>query len=332
MKILLAGYYGFDNIGDELLGETARSLLEPICNEIKTLDRANRQPKKLIFLIKHCDILIFGGGSLFQDVTGRGLTVLYYSLVFLLAKYFRKKVFFIAQGIGPVKRPINYWLVKQCLRQTDYLTVRNKESAAFLMALGVQKFKMYNDLLFAYKVPTVPVKKDPKKISVVFSFKSLANDYRPQLFRLMQRIRGVIKHIEITIVSMQKNVDEAVVKDLEKIGGIKVLSHDKQEIFKAIAQADLAVGMRMHFLILAAKYNIPFIGLVYDPKIIGICKTLNMPYIYLTELDTLGTVLLNELAKVDMRKTQLRVDLQREETIANQAVAELLSEVKNAVG
>jgi polysaccharide pyruvyl transferase WcaK-like protein len=126
MKILLAGYYGFHNIGDDLLADTALAILKKNNYQVTVLTKAKRKIKKTITLLKECDILLFSGGSLFQDVTGRGLTVLYYFLLFQAAKIFQKKVFFIAQGIGPIKRPINYWLVKTCFKKVDYLTVRNK--------------------------------------------------------------------------------------------------------------------------------------------------------------------------------------------------------------
>lgn len=329
MKILLAGYYGFNNIGDELLGETAKTILKNAADQILILDRKNRKLKTIISLLREADILLFSGGSLFQDVTGRGLTVLYYFLLFQLAKFFRKKVFFIAQGIGPIRRRINYWLVKKCLRQVDYLTVRNKESAAFLMALGIEKFKMYNDLLFAFEPGEIPKNKN-KKISVVFSFRPYGKDYRKQLFKLLQRIRQVLKNIEISLVPMQKPQDENLIKDLKNIPGIKVIPYVQSEIFKAIANADLAVGMRLHFLILAAKFGIPFIGIIYDPKITGICKTMHMPYIYFSDLDTLGTVLVNELPKISIRRDTILANLHREESIAQTAVNELLTEVRNA--
>lgn len=330
MKILLAGYYGFNNIGDELLGETARNILSSQTKEIKILDRRHRRLSTIVSLIKDCDILVFGGGSLFQDVTGRGLTVLYYFIIFQLAKFFNKKVFFVAQGIGPITHRINYWLVKLCLRQVNYLTVRNKESAAFLMALGIDRFKTYNDLLFAFEPPVIKKKHKTKKLSIVFSFRPFHKDYQKQLARLLERISSVLKNIEISIVPMQKPQDEKLINPLKKIAGVKIIPFDQQKIFAAIASADLAVGMRLHFLILAAKYRIPFLGIIYDPKITGICKTLDMPYIYFSDLDTLGTVLVNEIPKISIRRDTLENNLRREENIAKQAKQELLEEIKRA--
>jgi polysaccharide pyruvyl transferase CsaB len=305
MKVLLAGYYGFNNIGDELLGETAKNILQKHSVRVSVLNRQKRHLNTIPKMIKDCDIFLFGGGSLFQDVTGRGLTVLYYFILFQLARIYNKKVFFIAQGIGPITHHINYWLIKICLRQVNYLTVRNKESAAFLMALGITKFKTYNDLLFAFTPPAFVKKKDNRKISVVFSFRPFHKDYHEQLCRLMERISSVLKNIEISVVPMQKPQDETLINSLKKINTIKIVPFDQQKIFQAIATADLAIGMRLHFLILAAKYHVPFIGIIYDPKITGICKTLDMPYVYFSDLDTIGTTLVNELPKLGIRRNTL---------------------------
>ncbi len=325
MKILLAGYYGYDNLGDELLCETVKEIVLPYAEKLEILDRRSRGFFYSLQLIIACDVLIFGGGSLLQDISGRGLTVLYYVFYALTAKFFKKKVFFIGQGIGPVTRKFNYWLVKKCLRQVDYLTVRNKESAAFLMALNVKNFKIYNDLFYAYKNKKIKetVLKENKKISVVFSFRPLNKDYHQQMHRIMKKISEAMKYISIKVVPMHKAYDENFLSCLEDISGIEVLKYDREKIFSVIAAADIVVGMRYHFLLLAAKLNIPFIGLVYDPKIAGICSSLNMPSLQIADLDKVGALLIREIPKIKINKQQLKIALQKEEKIAEKAVKEL---------
>ena len=86
-NILLAGYYGFGNLGDEAILEMVLKQLLQITNReditvlsgnkketskkynINTIDRYNVFSiiKKLI----SSDALIFGGGSLLQDVTSK---------------------------------------------------------------------------------------------------------------------------------------------------------------------------------------------------------------------------------------------------------------------
>lgn len=86
MHIVLSGYYGFNNIGDEaILYSIIQSLrrLEPEIDitvlsnnpevteslyQTKAVNRWN--PAEILLALKQADGLISGGGSLFQDETG----------------------------------------------------------------------------------------------------------------------------------------------------------------------------------------------------------------------------------------------------------------------
>ena len=82
-KVLLAGYYGENNIGDEAIAEALIKELKRRGYEVLMLsgDRVtssqlygveayNRQRlQDMKNAIKNCDFVILGGGSLIQDVT-----------------------------------------------------------------------------------------------------------------------------------------------------------------------------------------------------------------------------------------------------------------------
>ena len=85
VNILISGYYGFDNIGDESILRTLVSSLRehiPDCSltvlshnptstrekyGVEAVDRMS--PVAILRAVKKCDMLISGGGSLLQDVT-----------------------------------------------------------------------------------------------------------------------------------------------------------------------------------------------------------------------------------------------------------------------
>jgi len=52
-------------------------------------------------------------------------------------------------------------------------------------------------------------------------------------------------------------------------GDIEIVKYeaDEQKVLKIIANADLVVGMRLHSLILAKRFGIPFMGIAYLQKI-----------------------------------------------------------------
>ena len=122
VNILISGYYGFDNIGDESILRTLVSSLRehiPDCSltvlshnpastrekyGVEAVDRMS--PMAILRAVKQCDMLISGGGSLLQDVTS-SKSLHYYLSIIRCAEFFHKKVFIYSQGIGPIDRPGN---------------------------------------------------------------------------------------------------------------------------------------------------------------------------------------------------------------------------------
>ena len=142
-KIVIAGYYGFDNGGDELI---LFSLLEELKSlnsrieisvlfrnpsktgrnyRVKTINRWNLISIALAIL--RTDLFVFGGGGLLQDLTS-SWSIYYYLGLILLAKLFFKKVFLISQGVGPIRRKISRKVTGIVLGFVDLITVRDELS------------------------------------------------------------------------------------------------------------------------------------------------------------------------------------------------------------
>ena len=117
-KIVISGYYGFNNAGDEALLTAILAALravEPTVDitvisgnpgntiakhQVKSLYRF--AAVRLLRAIREADLVISGGGSLLQDVTSKR-SLAYYLSVIAAAKWKRKKVMLFAQGIGPIR-------------------------------------------------------------------------------------------------------------------------------------------------------------------------------------------------------------------------------------
>jgi polysaccharide pyruvyl transferase CsaB len=161
IKIVLSGYYGYDNSGDEavlvsilnaLEGQARQKgmEIEPIVlsgNPQKTakiygVRTAHRmRPKEMLSAIRESDGLISGGGSLLQDATGLK-TIPYYLAVIQAAHWFGKPAFIYSQGIGPVHRRIFYPLIRNIIGRCQYISARDPASASLLGEMGIPMEKI----------------------------------------------------------------------------------------------------------------------------------------------------------------------------------------------
>jgi len=297
MKIALSGYYGFDNAGDEALLLAISSSIKnlvPDCefvvfsgNPTKTMQlhkiRAvyNMNPWSVARELLTCDLLISGGGSIFQDVTS-SRSLLYYISVVSLARMLGKPVVFYAQGVGPVRRPFNRWLLGRVANRVNLITLRDQASREFMLKLGVRKppLQVTADPVFALQTKDNNIEEILQRFPFLAAGKAkrLGVSVRPwpALQGYQENLAAVLDHFkragfEIIFVPMDYHVDineSKLVRSFMQEESYLI----KDELTTAqhlalISQLDLMVGMRLHALIFAASCGVAFSGISYDPKI-----------------------------------------------------------------
>ena len=151
-NILISGYYGFNNIGDEsILRTVIDNLREKLPDvDITVLSQSPAQTSEkygvkaarrmslwdILRSVWRCDLLLSGGGSLLQDATS-GRSILYYLFILRLAQLLHKQTFIYSQGIGPISAPRNRRLTASVLRRADGIVVRDARSRDLLLEIGV---------------------------------------------------------------------------------------------------------------------------------------------------------------------------------------------------
>jgi len=299
MKIALSGYYGFDNAGDEALLLAISSSIKnlvPDCdfvvfsgNPAKTRHlhnvRAvhNMNPWSVVRELFSSDLLISGGGSIFQDVTS-SRSLLYYISVVLLARMLGKPVVFYAQGVGPIRRPFNRWLLGRVANRVNLITLRDQASREFMLNLGVRKppLQVTADPVFALQTDD----NTKEEMLRCFPFLAAGKDRRigvsvrnwPALQGYQQNLAAVLDHFKragFSIIFVPMDYPEDI-KESELVRSYmqeeSYLISDElttAQHLAVISQLDLMVAMRLHALIFAASCGVSFAGISYDPKIDG---------------------------------------------------------------
>lgn len=178
LKIVLSGFYGLGNTGDEAIlkaiVDNLRSELEnpditvfslspeQTAKEhgVKSVYRGWRHGnKEKVKALREADLLISGGGGLLQDTYPTKFLfgpLPYYLLIVFLAKLCGAKVMFFSQGIGPVTSTWGKILMKVFANMADFVTVRDDYSKEYLHSLGVKRPEtvVTADIVFAFQGTT----------------------------------------------------------------------------------------------------------------------------------------------------------------------------------
>lgn len=307
MKVLLSGYYGFDNAGDDAVLLAIVQALREMMPDVEITVLSN-QPQKtaawlqvqavdrwgksgLLKAVSRCDVLLSGGGSLLQDVTSRN-SILYYLGIIQLAQWMHKKVVIYAQGIGPVRDGRNRKLVAKTLNKVQLITVRDMESRAELQDMGVcREILVCVDPVLGLSADSV----DAEKGVELLARAGAAREGR----KLMVAARSW-RYAERFYAEIAKSCDQLVQdgwqviflpfqypEDVQAGQAIAALMRERadaleenytpQETMAILKNADLVLGMRLHSLIMGAVLRKPLVGLSYDPKVSSFMQLLRQP-------------------------------------------------------
>lgn len=294
-RIVVSGYYGFQNAGDE-------AILEVITREIpKRLPGAETtavSPRDKLFLvfrtIRNCELFISGGGGLLQDATGP-LSIPYYLGLITLARTLRKKVVVLGQGIGPIKSFWNRFLTGWVLNRVDLITVRDNASKVLLEELGVNRAPIFvfPDLTFLLPeankerggeiLRAVGVKREEALLWAGISVREPTQKSTAYFKAVAQAADHLIERYRAQIVFVPYHYPVDVETAYQAAALMKnrpiIISRQfsPRELLDILPQFNLFLGMRLHSLIFAALAAVPVVGITYDPKVQEFLKTIDQP-------------------------------------------------------
>lgn len=297
MKIALSGYYGFDNAGDEALLLAITSSIKQTApearfvvfsgNPVRTTSAHGHEavfyknPFQVVSQLLRCDLLISGGGSIFQDVTS-ARSLWYYISIVALAKALGKPVMFYAQGVGPINLKFSQLLMRAVGNHADMISVRDQESAQLLKSLGVTKppmlitadpvFSLHaqqEDLAAATAILRLAGLGAQPCIGISVRHWQALEGYQPILARALDALAVLGYDIVFIPLSWPEDVPES-----KKVQALMTTTSTVLEqrlntgvLLALIGRMDIIISMRLHALIFAATQGTLFAGISYDPKV-----------------------------------------------------------------
>ncbi|MEW5767256.1 MAG: polysaccharide pyruvyl transferase CsaB [bacterium] len=300
--VLLSGYYGCGNVGDELI---LKAILDRFneCDSlevivasadpaqtakdygVKTIDR--RHLKAIFFRLRDCQALISGGGGLLQDVTS-SRSLYYYLGIMELAIILGKPVIIYAQGIGPIRNSINRFITRTVLKRASLITLREEQSAKVLEGLGFNRQDLMVTADPVLSLPSLAPAEKGKGIGVVIRPLKSRPNLAGRIARILDELAEKFPDIPFTLIPFHPQYDFDLAQEIKlsmkhKIGIF--VGYGLSKYIEAIERLDLLIGMRLHALILAAINQVPMVGISIDPKIDSFIQAVDQPLITLETAD-----------------------------------------------
>ncbi len=308
-NVLISGYYGFNNTGDEAMIETMSILLAKrnyglivlSSNPEKTKESYNVQAynrykiSEVIKAIRKADIIVSGGGTLFQDITSKK-SIWYYLGIVKIAHLLHKKVCVAYQGMGPIDTKMYRRMTKRTLNKkfVRLVALRDKNAMEYAKEIGIKEDKITfsSDMVFMMEPPAkercMKILRDnlhgykDGQVLIGLSVREWKDKDRTDLFAELADKLVEKYNARIVFFPFHKPKDAEISKII-----IHKMKHEESavlipnrylpsEILGTMGLMNVNIGVRLHSLVFSAVMNVPTIGISYDPKIDGFLEMINM--------------------------------------------------------
>lgn len=300
MRIVISGYYGFGNVGDEAVLAAMLSALRARlpASRVTVLSAHPAQTRRLhnvhsiprtgvavVRAIAGADLFLSGGGSLIQDATS-ARSAAYYLGLLAMAEILSRRAMVFAQGIGPLRRTWIRRIASLVLNRAHLITVRDEDSLRTLRELGVRRAAhLVADPVFA--LDPAPEDHVRELIGSGGSGPRIGLALRPwrgdaYLAAVIEALRTVREAAGATIVvfAFHPERDLPLARPAAEALGARVVADlPPREMVAAVGMMDVLVGVRLHALIAAVSTGVPPVGLSYDPKIDALFRRIGVGHL-----------------------------------------------------
>lgn len=307
-RILIAGYYGFGNAGDEAILAALISGLralrpdldlvvasgDPAATEaahgVRSVRGIHRDDLPAVAAaIRDSDLVILGGGGLFQDYwdvpldavfTPRSGGLPFYAGFSLLAAWLGRPVLLGAVGVGPLRTELGRRLTRIAFELCAGATVRDPGSLAELAELGVASaVEVTADPAFGLEPATEERIGERSEALLGISLRPWSFGADPDLWEA-EVARGLDRVLaagdpgeQLLFLPFQADEDLPVLRRvrarLANPGRALLIERPlaPQELAGLVGRCTRVLAMRYHAALFALAADVPAAALAYDPKV-----------------------------------------------------------------
>lgn len=292
-KLLLTGYYGFNNYGDDLFVASLNAILKEnfkdtsvvsACPSIKGVDSEWTVKQhclgkyfsssnivgllirfiSIIYPVYRSDLIVHGGGSLFEN---KGLGIRN-----VIRKFRKTGSSEVCLGISVSKGALKNAKVSRFLQEMNLILVRDRNSAINLRQAGFPKNKIFcsGDIASYYIFNTSSVKflKKDVGVSICRCGNYSDDDYRSIIDSIVDFTANNRKRLKVFVLNpsdLELSIDLIAAAKAAKVEAYLIKSSSIGYIEK-IQGCELFISMRMHGAVTAFLKYTPFVLIEYGEK------------------------------------------------------------------
>ncbi len=325
-RVGISGSYGGLNLGDEaILGSMISQLRASLPVEITVFSRnvedtrqrhrvehvqpvrqLNRREARAV--VEGLDVFVLGGGGILYDNEAD-----IYLREVMLAHELGVPVMVYAISAGPLVRKANRDLVREALNRAAVITVRDRQGHRLLEEIGVEPdVRITADP--ALLLEPEPLPKDALQREGIDQARRLIGasvrepgpaapdmdmDHCHSLFAnaadfIADRLDADIVFVPLERQHVDMQHSYAVLSRMQLVQRATLLKgeYTPGQLLTLMGHFEMAIGMRLHFLIFAALQGLPFVALPYASKVTGLLQDLDLEMPPLHHVNT-GRLLAN---------------------------------------
>lgn len=282
-KIMLWGWFGFENLGDDLLLDTMIRALNsprrtitvpmrtPYVIEQTDIKQVSRSYKELLKGALYNDVLIIGPGGLFPFDNPQKVWI--YFIIVLLWKLGGRKVAFFGIGISKQLSSMSRHLWKAIAIFSDLFITRSPGVIENIGLIETSKIHTMADTVFASNMEFTGHEHSNKIGIFVANLKQPGMEKAYKVFvETWQEIisdlldRGFL----IDLIAFTKYTDDQLIADIAgafSSGGVRTARYEiSLDEIKRLPGYKITLSMRFHALVLSLLAGVPSIPIAYGQK------------------------------------------------------------------